>query len=282
MFDSLGDRMKRYEKVETGQRFMPFLPIIARIDGKAFHSWTRGLDRPFDQDFMQIMRSVTRMLVEETGAIVGYTQSDEISLIFYTDKPNSQIFFDGKKFKMTSILASMATAYFNKALDFIIWKINAEENFKKAEFLSSKPPALFDCRVWQVPTQQEAINYLIWRENDAARNSIQSVGQANFSHKELQGKGQKEIQEMLFQQKGINWDGYSSAEKRGSYFVKDIVRRQLTEEERKNLPPKHEAKANPNLFVDRTEVKNHHFPRLTQIENQVDVIFNKHFVRLKE
>jgi len=282
-FDSLGDRMKKYEKAETGRRFMSLLPVVARIDGKAFHTWTKGLDKPFDRDFIEIMQMTTKRLVEETGACIGYTQSDEISLVFYSDNPESQIFFDGKIFKMTSVLASMTTAYFkdslSKKLD-ELFNFSAEDDpeiykdsDKRLDKFINKPSALFDCRVWQMPTKREVVNYLIWREMDAVRNSIQSAGQANFSHKELHHKNQSEIQEMLFQEKGINWNDYRPCEKRGTYFSKQTSERRFTAEEIDKLPPKHEAKTNPDLVVVRHDVEELDAPRLTQVINPVDIIF---------
>lgn len=266
--DALSIRMKSYEKAMQ-QRFIPLLPVVVRIDGKNFSRWTKGLDKPFDADMINIMQQVTKRLVKETRALVGYTQSDEISLIFYSDNPESQIFFDGKIFKMTSVLASMTTAYFNKIVEHAPVNLGCE-----VDKFYYRPLAFFDCRVWQVPTKQEAINYLIWRELDAVRNSIQSVGQANFSHKQLHHKNQNEIQEMLFQEKGINWNNYSPSEKRGSYFSRQTTERAFTTNEIDKLPPKHEARSNPNLIITRQDIIELEIPRLTQITNPMEVIFN--------
>lgn len=267
MHDALGKRMKIYEKAEK-QRFLPLLPVVARIDGNSFHTWCKNLDKPFDQDFIKIMQKTTRKLVQETNACIGYTQSDEISLVFYSDNPESQIFFDGKIFKMTSVLASMATAYFNKIVEHAPTNLHCD-----VDKFYYRPLALFDCRVWQMPTKREVINYLIWRENDAVRNSIQAVGQANFSHKELHHKNQNEIQEMLFQEKNINWNDFSPAEKRGTYFSRQTVSRTFTVDEIDKLPPKHEARTNPNLIVTRHDVVKLELPKLTQVGNPIRVVF---------
>ena len=274
MFDELGDRMKLYEKQETGRRFLPYLPVVARLDGKAFHSWTSCLLKPFDEDFIFIMQSVAKKLLKETSAKIVYTQSDEISLVFHSNDYKSQIFFDGKIFKMTSVLASMVTAFFNQELE--ERQTNAllgGPNHEWAKFLN-KPFALFDCRVWQMPTKTEVCNYLIWRENDAVRNSIQAVGQANFSHKELQQKSCNEIQEMLFQEKGINWNDYSPAEKRGSYFQSFKELRPFSSEEIDSLPENHEARTNPNLMVERSLIRFLDMERLTKVSNREEVIFD--------
>ena len=240
MKDSLGDRMKGLEDRYTHDSFLPTLPVIVRLDGKSFHTWTRGLDRPFDFEFKSLMVEVTKSLLLETHAIIGYSQSDEITLIFYNDNPEGQIYFDGKTFKINSVCSSIATAHFNSKKD-------SFEKFK------NKPLAYFDCRSFQVPNQWEAINCLIWRENDATRNSILSVGQAMFSHKKLQGASCKQIQEMLFQEKGINWNDYSSDCKKGTYL--------------RRLPGRIEE-------ID--------MPPLSRIENAPDVIFNEAKPIMKE
>lgn len=267
---ALGTRMKQYEKLYT-RKAMPLLPVIARLDGKSFHTWTQGLHRPFDQDFMNIMQTTTKKLVQETGAVIGYTQSDEITLIFYSNNPESQIFFDGKLEKMTSVLASMCTACFNEELTIYKRKmaiLRVEHRFKY------KPLAMFDCRVFQVPTLYEAGNCLIWRELDATRNSILSVAQSKFSHKEMQGKNTSELQEMMFQLDGTNWSqDYTAVEKRGSYFRKVKVERPFTAKELEQLPPRHNAKANPNLIVERTDIVEVVFPKLNSIYNLVECVF---------
>ena len=292
--DSLGNRMKSYERKTTGDRFMPYLPVIARLDGKSFHTWTKGLDKPFDRDFMDIMKSVTKDLVEETGATLGYTQSDEISLVFYTGNADSQIFFDGKVFKMTSVLASMTTALFADRL-YTKWQDIQEGWYKEAEhkghngegmwekgtlamdkveLLRNKPSALFDCRVWQLPTKDEVCNYIVWREQDAVRNSIQSAGQAQFSHKELHKQNQNDIQEMLFQEKGINWNDYSDSEKRGTYYQKHTALRKFETAELDKLPPKHAARSNPDLVISRKGVRELGMDRFTRLLNREEVVFD--------
>lgn len=257
---SLGDRMKSYEALYA-QKCMPLLPIIARLDGRAFHTWTKGLDRPFDQDMMHLMQKITEYLLEGSGALLGYTQSDEITLIFYSDDPKSQVFFDGKVQKMCSVLASLATAGFNYAA-------SMSQRFR------DKPLATFDCRIFQVPSLEEAVNCLIWREQDAVRNSILAVAQSKFSHLEMQSKSCAQLQEMLWQEHKINWGmDYSSNEKRGTYYKKVTELRPFTAEEIEKLPEKHEARANPLLVVARQSIKERDYPILTKIANRVEVIF---------
>ena len=260
MKDDLGNRMKEYESKESSRKFIPMLPVLVRLDGKAFHTYTRGLQKPFCSSLIRTMQSTIRELIEKTNASFGYTQSDEISLLYYSDSYDSQIFFDGKINKMISVLASMTTAFFND------YRLNYKD-------LAKKDFALFDCRAWQLPISEVA-NYFIWREQDAVRNSVQSVGQANFSHKKLQKKSCKEIQEMLFQEKRINWNAYSLEEKRGTYMQKRKVFTEYTGEELERLPEKHQARLNPDLMIERSKVIFlDNFKRLVNVDNKLEVIF---------
>lgn len=257
----LSDRMKFYERITAGQMLIPNLPICARLDGKAFHSWTRGLQRPFDECLQGLFDEVTAYLVEESNAIVGYTQSDEITLILYNGgHPESQIFFDGRVAKLTSVLASMATAKFNALVSHWLPE--------KCERL-----AFFDCRVWNVPSEVEAVNCLLWREQDATRNSIQMAAQCHYSHAQLLGKNSDEMQEMLFQ-KGVNWNDYSSRFKRGAYFRRVTMMSKFSVEELDKLPAKHEAWHNPVLMIERKVLQRLEMPPLQKVSNRVEVVFH--------
>lgn len=240
--DPLGDRMKEYERnYGAGGRFMPLVPIVARIDGRCFSSFTRGMRRPFDPRMSHCMIETTRQLVEETGAKVGYTQSDEITLAWHSETHRSQIWFDGRISKMTSQLAAIATLAFYRLV---------EESLP--EFKDRLPT--FDARVWQVPNIAEATNVFLWREWDATKNSVSMAAHEHYSHRELQGKSGKEKQEMLFQ-KGINWNDYPDYFKRGTYIQRRTVTRKFTSEELEKLPPKHNARKTPDLEIERTEVQ---------------------------
>jgi tRNA(His) 5'-end guanylyltransferase len=205
------------------------------------------------------MVATTKHLVESTNAIVGYTQSDEISLILYTENPATQLFFDGRIQKLTSVVTSMATAFFNRELP-------------KALPEKADKFAYFDCRVWNVPSTVEAVNTLVWRELDATKNAISMAAQHYFSHKELQNKNGKEMQEMLFQ-KGVNFNDYPSFFKRGSYIRRVHKAVKFTFDEICNLPDKHEARVNPDLVVERSVVERVELPPITKIVNRVDVFF---------
>jgi len=256
--DKFGDRMKEYEGIESDRRFLPLLPICARLDGKCFSKFTKGMKRPYDEDMIHLMKATTKFLVEQTNSNIGYTQSDEISLVFYSPDRNSQIFFDGRIQKMTSVLASIATAAFNNILPLAFPK--------KIDLLP-----MFDCRVWQVPTKEEAINNILWRELDATKNSISMAARHYYSHKELSKKNSSEMQEMLFQ-KGINWNDYPSHFKRGTYVQRRKIIKKFSTQEINKLPLKHEARTNPNLEIERTEVRYLDMPPLSKVINKVGVI----------
>lgn len=259
MSDSLGDRMKMYEGFETNRIFMPGLPICVRVDGRGFSGFTKNLNRPFDYGMVQLMQYVTKMLVEETNARIGYTQSDEISLIIHTEQ-NSQPFFGGKVFKLTSQIAALATVYFNQKLP---------------EFLPSKVGSLptFDCRAWTVPNKEEAVNTLIWREWDATKNAITMAASCYYSHKELLDKNSSEKQELLHQ-KGLNFNDMPVYFKRGSYFQRKTTWRKFTTAELEKLPLNHNARKDPDLAVQRRDVALVNMPILSKIANRIDVVFD--------
>ena len=228
---TLGDRMKNnYENI-TRYYLTRRMPVIIRIDGKAFHTFTRGFKKPFDDILVNTMQDTMKYLCENIqGCVLGYTQSDEISLVL-TDyaELTTDAWFGNNLQKMCSISASMATLAFNKAFT---RNISKQSKRFYTEYLEEKDAsyietleiamskgAMFDSRVFTIP-KEEVCNYLIWRQQDATRNSIQSVGQANFSQKELHGKSCNNIQDMLMTQKGINWNDYSTTLKRGSCCIK--------------------------------------------------------------
>lgn len=259
MADALGDRMKSYEASED-RRFMPLLPVIARLDGKGFHNFCRGLRRPYDERLSSLMLATTTHLVRETGALTGYTQSDEISLLFYSDDPKSQIYFDGRVQKMVSVLAASATACFNALL--------AEYIPEKAEVT-----ALFDCRVWAVPTRDEAANVFLWRELDATKNSISMAASDLFSHKSLMGVNSSQKLDMLMGA-GVNWNDYPAFFKRGAFVQRRKTVRAFTATEIEKLPLKHEARTNPDLKIERSEVARIDMPPFARVSNRVAVLFD--------
>lgn len=257
MIDKLGDRMKMYEQMEAGRKLMPGLPICIRVDGRAFHTFTRGMKRPYDEHMSNAMIYTMKHLVKETDACIGYVQSDEISLILSDTKAPM---FDGKIAKLNSVIASMAAAYFNAYIH-------------SATSYTDKPLAFFDCRCWNVPSRIEAVNNILWREFDATKNSISMAARAVYSDKQLLGKNSSEKQDMLME-KGINWNDYPVFFKRGTYARRVVITRKFTEEELNNLPEHHEARTNPDLLITRSNIQEIDMPILTKVINKVEVIFD--------
>ena len=227
--DSLGDRMKMYESVSKTV-LMKRTPVIIRIDGKAFHTFTKGFEKPFDSVLVEAMQRTTHYLCENIqGCVLGYTQSDEITLVLTDYKTYTTCaWFDYEVQKLCSVAASMATMIFNKTfselVDFQIFNADTEDE-NMAEVIEShkaavKKGAMFDARCFNVPLN-EVTNCVLWRQQDATRNSIQSVGQHYFSHKELQNKSCDDIQEMLFVEKNVNWNMFPEHLKRGTAIVKN-------------------------------------------------------------
>lgn len=231
---TIGDRMKNnYENI-TRYYLTRRMPVIIRIDGKAFHTFTRGFKKPFDDILVKTMQDTMKYLCENIqGCVLGYTQSDEISLVL-TDyaELTTDAWFGNNLQKMCSISASMATLAFNKAFT---RNISKQSKRFYTEYLEEKDAsyietleiamnkgAMFDSRVFTIP-KEEVCNYLIWRQQDATRNSILSVGIANFSQKELHCKSCNDIQDMLMLQKNINWNDYATTLKRGSCCIKKVI-----------------------------------------------------------
>lgn len=212
--DDLGTRMKENYESIFKYKVTKRTPVIIRIDGKAFHTFTRGFEKPFDRNLIAAMQKTMKYLCENIqGCVLGYTQSDEISLLLVDYKKfNTQPWFDYEVQKMCSISASMATMAFNKSFTF-------RHDDKKVYEIAKDKGAMFDSRVFNIP-KEEVTNYFYWRQLDATRNSIEMVGQANFSHKELHKKSCNDIQEMLHEQKNINWNDFTTTEKRGSCCIK--------------------------------------------------------------
>jgi tRNA(His) guanylyltransferase len=260
MNDALGDRMKLYELAEAGRRFMPLLPILARIDGRCFSSFTHDMQRPYDKTMTACMVATTVQLVSETNACMGYTQSDEITLAWHSLDPKSQVWFDGRIAKMTSQLGALATLFFYR-------RVCDAMEFKYRERLPT-----FDARVWQVPNRTEGANVFLWREWDCTKNSLTMAASELYSHKELHGKNGADKHEMLFA-KGINWNDYPAEFKRGTYVQRRRVLRPFTAEELEQLPQKHEARSNPGLVVERWRVAPLDMPIFGSVENREDVVF---------
>ena len=238
--DSLGDRMKDFYENRSKTYLTRRTPIIIRLDGCHFHTFTRGFVKPFDKRLMESMQETTRMLCKEIqGCVLGYTQSDEITLVLVDYKAlDSEAWFDYSVQKLCSVAASKATKYFNRIFaekasglinryynDFLPNKekydylINDVKKIVGSYERALKQGAEFDARCFNIPIA-EVTNCVLWRQQDATRNSISGLAQAHFSHKELHGKNSNEMQDMLLEKFGINWNNIDTVEKRGTCVIK--------------------------------------------------------------
>ena len=233
----LANRMKEYEK-RNQYYLQKRTPVAIRVDGRNFHTFTKGFQRPFDKILMTTMQETAKYMCENIqGAKFAYIQSDEITIILVDyDTLETDCWFNYRTDKLCSISASMATMVFNKYFSEMVmqlegdvaqeYEINGDtewvikmEKYLKAYRKSCENGAMFDSRCFNIP-KEEVCNLVYWRQLDATRNSIQMVGQANFSHNELQGKSCNMIQDMLLTQKNINWNDYPVVCKRGSACIK--------------------------------------------------------------
>jgi len=263
MNTQLDERMKMYEDIESKRILIPKLPICVRVDGKGFSKYTKDMIRPFDQKFTDSMIETMKFLVEETDAIIGYTQSDEISLILSDIK---EPFYKGRISKLNSIIASMATAKFNELIH---------------KYYPNKPLAFFDCRVWNVPNRTEAANNLLWRYLDCIKNSISMASYNIFSEKELINKHSNEKIKMLLD-KGIDWNKYNSCFKYGTFARKELILYKFTPEEIELLPPMHNARKNPDMLVNRNVIQIFDLENFNKLENRTEVIFENAKPIIKE
>lgn len=229
----LGIRMKELYEKPARTQLLRRMPVAIRIDGKAFHTFTRGFKKPFDKVLMNSMADTMQYLCENIqGCVLGYTQSDEITLILVDYQTfRTDAWFDYQVQKMTSVAASMATLAFNRAFEMYANShigyldrtgfILTTDGEKYADSLrrAMRQGACFDARCFNIP-KEEVTNLIYWRQLDATRNSIQMVGQANFSYHRLQGKSCNDIQEMLHEEKGINWNDFPASQKRGICCIK--------------------------------------------------------------
>lgn len=224
--DTLGDRLKEIEQAEAGRKAVKGKPLIARLDGRAFHTFTKGLNRPYDERMSALMIGTTKYLVEETHALVGYTQSDEISLCWFVDEDStSQYLFDGKYQKLTSVLASLATVYFMKNLPGVL-----------PEKQQTYPT--FDCRVWQVERMHDAYLNYYWRQQDAIKNAISMAAQAHFSSRKLHGVNGEDKKKML-EEIGEPFDQLPAFFRLGTFVHRVTKEIELTEEQMEKIPVQH-------------------------------------------
>lgn len=259
--DDLGTRMKVFYENIPKTRLMRRTPVAIRLDGKAFHTFTRGFQKPFDFVLMDAMQKTMKYLCENIqGCVFGYTQSDEITLILVDyQKFTSDAWFDYEVQKLTSVSASMATMAFNKYFsenveDVIKYNSTHDSLVERKEGLldnyisAVEKGACFDARCFNIP-KEEVTNLIYWRQLDATRNSIQMVGQANFSHDELQNKTCNMIQDMLMTKYGINWNNFTIPCKRGTACIR--VGAKVTENIKREPQPFGEDKITTTIIEER-------------------------------
>lgn len=270
--DALGDRMKGYENI-TRNYLTRRIPAIIRLDGKAFHTFTKGMVKPFDPVMTQAMQQTMKFLCENIqGCILSYTQSDEITLVLTDyDTIKTDAWFNYNIQKVVSIAASMATLAFNR--EFVIahgdWFSKSfddgtsnQPGFLQLDdlYTSKRHRAMFDARVFSIP-KEEVCNCLIWRQQDATRNSIEAVGQAFFSQRQLHKKNQSDIQEMLWSQHGVNWNDFPTELKRGSCCIKQCIQTPMDD-------PRNPGQ---QIIVNRRKwVVDHEIPIFTQDRDYIE------------
>lgn len=253
-FKALGDRHKAFE-LRGDLTLMPGLPVVARMDGRSFHTYTRGLARPYDERLSMAMVETAKYLVADTHASVAYTQSDEITLAWLNNDPSKEMLFKGRVQKLVSVLAATTTAKFNSVVQ--------ETIPEKRRLLP-----VFDARVWQYPTVELAAEAFLWREADATRNSLTMAAHAHYSHAELQKVGYAQKHEMLFA-KGINWADYPAFFKRGTYARRENILKSLTAQELSRIP----EGRRPSGPVMRSVVQAIAMPPIGTVVNAAGVLF---------
>ena len=254
--DKLGDRIKHNYEEASKMRLTRRMPVIIRLDGKAFHTFTHGFKKPFDEVFNKAMQSTMKYLCENIqGCVLGYTQSDEITLVLIDYQTlETSAWFDYEVQKMCSVSASMATLAFNKYfneyyLESIAEKCGELDSYDLAHDAARRKGAMFDSRCFNIP-KEEVTNCILWRQLDAERNSINTLAQSLFSHKSLQGLGRKEIIAKMETEKGVTWENLPTTQKRGSCCVKKTeVAKEWVEDVGNNLGVVH-REYNSYWFVD--------------------------------
>lgn len=224
--DSLGDRMKGYESVPK-TNLMRRQPVVIRLDGRAFHTFVKKIRKldpsygptPFCDAMHECMTYTTEQLMKQIqGCVFAYTQSDEISLLIRDyDTLETDSWFGSGVQKTVSVSAAIASSAFN-------YYLHHEANIMPAPGgqINQADYAVFDSRVFNLP-KDEVVNYFLWRQQDASRNSVQMYGHHFFSQKEMHGKNNSQVQDMLMLEKGVNWNDVPTWAKRGTCVIRNVV-----------------------------------------------------------
>ncbi len=260
MGDVFGNRMKSYEGVEAKRRLDPSLPVIARIDGRSFSKFTRGFTRPFDTDLHAAMVHATDQLVDQTHADIGYTQSDEITLVWQ----NCNI-FDARVSKLTSVLAGLATSAFCVCLGYV-------HPDKVNKYLPH-----FDARVWNVPSEIEALNAVLWRSQDARKNGVSSAARSHLSAKAMHGLNQVEMIEAMADQ-GTVYANYPKAHRFGTYLQRRLYTGTIPDHVWAAIPT---GKRPDSREITRSRVEKLDIGYFGDVENKHGVVFGKESPRMR-
>ena len=268
---TLGDRMKSFESVHTETSLIPGIPVYVRIDGRAFHTFTRGLAKPFDPGFASAMKETTKHLHDKTNAFISYCQSDEISLCYLAPE---KMPFGTRLFKLESCLAGMASAMFCvNGLHVTQNKMYEHDDFYRNKIMKFIPH--FDCRVVQLPLE-EIPNMLLWRERDCLKNAITLVALEHFSNKQIHKKNSDEKIAML-KEIGIDFNKDIDEDFRfGSWFRRVVFEKELDSSTLAKIP-ENQIKLDPDgkMRVVRSEVKQVKFGMpISEMANRNDVILN--------
>lgn len=287
LHDTLGNRLKQYEALSTSRQLMPNTPVYARIDGRAFHTFCRGLEKPFSKAFIEVMQETCKFLVKETNACLGYVQSDEISLGWENIVKAP---FDGCVQKLESNLASLASSKFVHCIEsFHSGGIHINDDINRLwHRLETNLPS-FDCRVFNVPTMTELANCFLWRENDAIKNSISGMALNFYSHKELQNKNSDEKIHMMRMKGHCFYEDTDRAFMRGTFYHRETYLKELTDEEVSRIPENQHGNLHRQVEITTREgkivkvryscIRSHIVPmdlpfRLTETAELPDVLFN--------
>lgn len=259
-YSNLDIFMKGFENIDARVTLHPGIPVCIRLDGRNFHNVTKHCERPFDPILRKVMTRVTEELITECSAVIGYTQSDEITLVIPPANTLEEMYFGGRTQKLCSILASVASVAFNKYV-------------KEFGLTAVTATGYFDCRCWNVPNMEFASDVIMWRQRDAIKNSISMAAQSKFSHTQLLNKNSIEKIRML-NDAGIDYYTYRSEDRQGVILRKSLVERKFTEEELAQLPPMHEARKNPDMMVKRNVITEFSGENLSNIVNRREYLFD--------
>lgn len=267
--DDLGDRIKSYESQETHRRLMPGIPIYARLDGRSFSKFTKHMARPYDELMSATMLHVTKHVVQASGATLGYTASDEISLAWVPDDHTQELWFGGKIHKWHSVLASMVTCAFVQGV---------VQHFPNAAELLTLMPQ-FDCRVMQVPNLHELANCFLWRNLDAQKNAISQAAHVHLGHAACDHKNSAE-KLMMLREQGVQFDAYPAQFQRGAFVRKQHVKKPFDAQAWASIPIQHRPPLGELIL--RSEIMPFDLPPLNLITNRPEVLFRGAQPELKE